>query len=55
MLVGHLPDVDKRNLPDDFRTEVILPDVSGAFPKAKAESRQKLIFDAIKKVWSFNN
>jgi len=55
LLVGHLPDVDKYSLPEDLRVEVIQPDANGAFPRTKIESRQKLTFNAIKKLWCFED
>ncbi|MDD5509683.1 MAG: DUF262 domain-containing protein [Dehalococcoidales bacterium] len=55
LLVGHLPEVDKNRLPDDLRVEVIQPNASGAFPRTQIESRQRLTFNAIKKLWCFEN
>jgi len=55
LLVGHLPDVDKNHLPDDLRVEVIQPDASGAFPRSQIELRQRLTFNAVKKLWCFEN
>ena len=55
VLTGHLPNVDKEKLPNELRTDVILPNEKGAFPRDKVESRQQLIFNAIKSIWNTNN
>jgi hypothetical protein len=51
LLAGHLPSVDLPNLPADLHTEVIRPTDTGAFPRDKVEQRQKLTFNAIKRIW----
>jgi len=50
MMVGHLPGVDARNLPN-WSVEKIEPDQTNAFPIDKVESRQKSLFKAIKHIW----
>ena len=51
LLVGHLPGVDQRLLPEELQTESISPDSTGAFPKERVEERQRVLFSAIKKIW----
>jgi len=55
LLVGHLPDVDKAALPGDLRVETIQPNSNGAFPKSQIEPRQRITFNAVKKLWCFEN
>jgi hypothetical protein len=52
LLAGHLPSVDQKILPEEFRNAAIAPDASGAFPKDKVEQRQRLFFEAVKTIWS---
>jgi len=51
LLVGHLHGVDERNLPEDLRTPSVQPDSTGAFPRSQVETRQRLLFQAIKHIW----
>lgn len=51
LLAGHLPNVDEKVLPDGFKQAHISADQSGAFPKDKVETRQKLFFEAFKTIW----
>lgn len=51
LLVGHLHGVDERNLPESLRVTPVQPDSTGAFPKDQVESRQRLLFNAIKQLW----
>lgn len=51
MMVGHLHGVDQRNVPADLAVEVIEPDETGAFPKDKADTRQKSVYELIRQIW----
>jgi len=51
LLAGHLPSVDLPSLPADLHTDVISPTNTGAFPRDRVEQRQKLTFNAIKRIW----
>lgn len=51
LLVGHLQDIEYRDLPESLRNLKIDPDVDGVFPLAKVEDRQRAIFEAIKLIW----
>ncbi len=55
LLAGYLPKVDEYELPDDLRTDVIQPDENGAFPRNKIESRQRIMFNAIRRIWCQND
>ena len=50
LLVGHLPKVDQQRLPVELRADPVQPD-NKVFPVAAVESRQKVIFEAIKRIW----
>jgi uncharacterized protein with ParB-like and HNH nuclease domain len=52
MMVGHLHGVDEKKLPAELCVETIMPDETGAFPRAKVEIRQKHIFQTIRKIWA---
>jgi hypothetical protein len=52
LLVGHLPGVDFKHLPDAFQNAMIKSDAVGLFPREKVEQRQKLFFEAVKAIWS---
>jgi len=54
VLTGHLHSVDKNELPNELQTDIILPNDKGAFPRDRVESRQQLIFNAIKSIWCTN-
>jgi uncharacterized protein with ParB-like and HNH nuclease domain len=51
LLVGHLPSVDVKNLPTELQVEPVLS-VDNVFPLAEIDGRQKLVFEAIKGIWS---
>lgn len=51
MLAGHLPSVDIKVLPPEFQNAKVDPDPSGAFPKEEIDRRQRLFFEAFKKIW----
>ena len=51
LLVGHLPGVDIVNLPDELRVQAVQPK-DGVFPLVEVDGRQKVVFEAIKKVWA---
>jgi len=51
LLVGHLPDIDARNLPRELQIKAVEPTPTGVFPLDKVEERQKAIFAAIKLIW----
>jgi len=53
LLVGDLAENHKRNLPIELSTSPILPNQDGTFPRDQVESRQKIIFNAIKLLWCF--
>lgn len=54
LLVGHLHGVDERKLPADLREEVIQPGESGTFPRGRIEARQRLVVNAIRRIWYEN-
>ena len=51
MLVGHLHSVDAKRLPEELQSKPVMPDSTGAFPKDKVDERQRLLFNAIKRIW----
>jgi uncharacterized protein with ParB-like and HNH nuclease domain len=51
LLVGHLDQVDTRDLPDCLIFEPVKPSATGAFPRERVEDRQRLLFSAIKTIW----
>jgi hypothetical protein len=51
LLVGHLHEVDLRNLPSDLRVKKVEPTNTGAFPKDCLGQRQRFMFNAIKHIW----
>ncbi len=51
LLVGHLEDIDKRNLPDSINFKEQSPDENGLFPLEGVNKRQKEIFEMIKFIW----
>ncbi|CAE6778816.1 DUF262 domain-containing protein [Nitrospira defluvii] len=53
LLVGHLQNVDMRELPEELQLEKIEPTADGVFPKDKVEERQKATYAAIKAIWGF--
>ena len=52
LLVGHLPGVDFKQLPEPFQNAMIKPDSAGIFPLNMVEQRQKIFFEAVKTIWS---
>lgn len=51
LLVGHLQDIEYRDLPTELKSLQIDPNPAGIFPRDKVEARQRAIFDAIKAIW----
>lgn len=51
LLVGHLPGVITKKLPAELQVAPIVPE-AGVFPLAKIADRQKLVFEAIRRVWA---
>jgi hypothetical protein len=51
LLIGHIQDIDMRNLPPELQLQKIEPTNDGVFPREKVEERQKAIFSAIKVIW----
>jgi hypothetical protein len=52
LLAGHLANVDAKLLPAPFQNAYIAPDPTSAFPRDKVEQRQKILFEAVKAIWS---
>ena len=53
LLVGHMASVDTKNLPAELQVEAVSPvDNDGVFPLAALDGRQKLVFEAIKRIWA---
>lgn len=52
VLAGHLPSVDEHVLPLEFQNAKVAADATGAFPRNKVEHRQRLFFEAFKKIWA---
>jgi uncharacterized protein with ParB-like and HNH nuclease domain len=53
LLVGHMDSVDRERLPDELQAEAVKPiDVEGVFPLSAIDSRQRLVFEAIKAIWA---
>lgn len=50
LLVGHIPSVDRRHLPEELQLEPVQPDKE-VFPLDAVESRQRATFEAIKQIW----
>jgi len=51
LLVGHIPDVDKKHLPDITPFEKQLPCEKGLFPLNGVSIRQKELFEMVKFIW----
>jgi hypothetical protein len=52
LLVGHMPSVDTQALPPELQVETVMPVVDdGVFPLAAVTGRQKIVFEAIKRIW----
>lgn len=52
ILAGKLPNVDAQSLPAVFQNAFIEADDSGAFPRDKVETRQRMFFEAVKTIWA---
>lgn len=52
LLVGHLPSVDVKVLPQELQDAEVEADATGAFPKDKVEQRQRLFFEAFRAIWA---
>lgn len=50
LLVGHLPNVDRQRLPAELRVEPVQPE-SQVFPLSAVDARQKVTFEALKRIW----
>jgi hypothetical protein len=50
LLVGHLPSVDRQRLPAELRVEPVQP-ANQVFPLEAVDSRQKVTFEAVKRIW----
>lgn len=50
LLVGHLPNVDRQRLPAELRVEPVQPE-NQVFPLTAVDARQKVVFEAIKRIW----
>jgi hypothetical protein len=44
--------IDPKNIPPELHVEAVLPDSDGVFPLAAVDGRQRLVFEAIKRIWS---
>jgi uncharacterized protein with ParB-like and HNH nuclease domain len=51
LLVGHLPSVDIKNLPEPLQMDPVLP-IDRVFPFKAVEGRQRIVFEAIKYIWA---
>jgi hypothetical protein len=52
LLVGHMPSVDTNILPAELRVEAVKPvDPEGVFPLAAVDGRQRIVFEAVKRIW----
>jgi hypothetical protein len=51
LLIGHLPSVDVRNLPATLQVDPVLP-INRVFPLNTVEGRQRIVFEAIRTIWS---
>lgn len=51
LLVGHLQEIEYRDLPEPLRNLKIVPGDDGVFPLASVDDRQRAIFEAIKLIW----
>jgi hypothetical protein len=48
-----MPSVDTKKLPTELQVEPVNPiDGEGVFPLAAADGRQRLVFEAIKRIWA---
>lgn len=51
LLVGHLQEIEYRDLPQELRSLRIEPNADGVFPLEKVDDRQRAIFEVIKAIW----
>ena len=52
LLVGHMASVDTKCLPTELRVEAVLPvNSDGVFPLAAIDGRQRVVFEAVKRIW----
>jgi len=52
LLVGHMASVDTHALPAELRVETVKPvGGDGVFPLTAVPGRQKIVFEAIKRIW----
>jgi uncharacterized protein with ParB-like and HNH nuclease domain len=54
LLVGHVPGVDVRNLPDGLLSPKIDATPEGVFPREKVQDRQKALFKVIEVIWGMD-
>jgi hypothetical protein len=53
LLVGHMASVDTKKLPSELQSEPVKPtDGDGVFPLGAVDGRQRLVFEAIKRIWA---
>jgi uncharacterized protein with ParB-like and HNH nuclease domain len=53
LLVGHMASVDTKELPAALQVAAVKPDDSdGVFPLGAVDERQRLVFEAIKRIWA---
>jgi hypothetical protein len=50
LLVGHLPNVDRQRLPPELQVDPVQP-TDKVFPLAAVDARQKVTFEALKRIW----
>lgn len=52
LLVGHIAQIDTKNLPAELQVETIAPNADGVFPLNAIEGRQRVVFAAINSIWA---
>jgi hypothetical protein len=55
LMVGHIQEIDLRDLPTELRLDPINPTDEGVFPRDKVEERQKAVFNAIAAIWALTD
>jgi hypothetical protein len=50
MLVGHIAIIDTKDVPAELRVKTVAPDSD--VPLLAVEGRQRIVFEAIKRIWS---